>query len=348
MTPVETITAFYNTLCRGDRAGAGALMAPGFHWHVGHPINDMEGPDAFFDQYWGVLQAALPDVEYRPFVRVSGEYDGVAMDGDGAAGDWVASTGYLVATFKAPLLGIPASGRSLYLRFGEIIRVEDGKIAEGYVIPDFIDAMLQAGVCPLRPSVGAPGLILPPISMDGLDTKRSADEGEVSLKLVRDMVDGLMRFDGRSLYSMDQEAFWHPDFMWFGPAGIGTARGLDGFRAHHQGPFLRGFPVRGVDRTKTLIAEGDYVATGGWPHMTGEHLGSGWLGLPPTGRKFTMRVMDWWRRDGDRLAENWVSIDIPHALDQMGLDVFAQMRELTGDASAYIGASGENLTTSDS
>lgn len=335
MTPAQTVSAFYAALCRGDRTEAEALMAPGFHWHVAHPVNDLQGPDAFFAEWWGPLLAALPDVEYRSFVRVSGQYDGAAMDGDGAAGDWVNSTGYLVGTFSEPLLGIPATHRSLFLRFGELVRVEDGKIAEGYIIPDFIDAMRQAGVCPLRPSVGARELILPPMSLDGLDHSGNPAESEKSLQLVRDMIDGLLRFDGKSLFTMDQERFWSPNFMWYGPAGIGTSRGLDGFRAHHQGPFLRGFPKRGVDRTKSLIAEGAYVATGGWPHMTASHLGGGWLGLPPSGRDVTMRVMDWWRRDGDRLAENWVSIDILHILDQFGLDLFDQMRELAGDGARY-------------
>ena len=68
--------------------------------------------------------------------------------------------------------------------------------------------------------------------------------------------------------------------------------------------------------------------------MTGSHLGGGWLGLPPSGKDVTMRVMDWWRRDGDLLKENWVSIDLLHVLDQFGLDVFAQMRELMASGGA--------------
>ncbi|MEL6955123.1 MAG: ester cyclase [Pseudomonadota bacterium] len=346
MTPTETVSAFYAALCAGDRSAAEALIAPGFHWHAAHPINDLADKDAFFDAFWTPLRTAMPDLEYRPFVRVAGAYDGAAMDGDGAAGDWVNSTGYLVGTFTAPLFDIPPNNRALYLRFGELIRVEDGKIAEGYVILDFIDVMRQAGVCPLRPSVGARELVLPPMAMDGLSHSKDPAEGEASLQLVRDMIDGLMHFDGKSLYTMDQEQFWSPDFMWYGPAGIGTSRGLDGFRAHHQGPFLKAFPKRGVDRTKSLITEGPYVATGGWPHMTGSHLGGGWLGLPPSGKIVTMRVMDWWRRDGDRLAENWVSIDILHILDQFGLDVFAQMRALAGDRSGFLGPAGEDLSTS--
>ena len=40
-----------------------------------------------------------------------------------------------------------------------------------------------------------------------------------------------------------------------------------------------------------------------------------------------MRVGDWWRREGDLLVENWVFVDIPHVLLQMGYDLFANMTE---------------------
>jgi hypothetical protein len=32
-----------------------------------------------------------------------------------------------------------------------------------------------------------------------------------------------------------------------------------------------------------------------------------------------MRVMDFWRREGNLLAENWVFIDLPDLLLQMGV-----------------------------
>lgn len=344
-TPAETVDALYAAWTGPAPERAAEWLDDAVMWCAAHPINDVLGVRSVFDQYWGPLRRALPDLEYRPFVRVSGAYDGDAMEGDGAAGEWVNSTGYLVGTFCEPLFGIPPTHRSLCVRFGEMIRVEDGRVAEGYVILDFLDAMQQAGVCPVRASLGAPGLVLPPRAMDGLDHAGDRKESQASLQLVRAMIDGLLRFDGKSLYSMDQNRFWSPNFMWYGPAGIGTSRGLDGFRAHHQGPFLKAFPKRGVDRTKSLVAEGPYVATGGWPHMTGSHLGGGWLGLAPTGRTVTMRVMDWWRREGDRLAENWVSIDLIHVLDQLGLDVFAQIHALLGDHSAFSGAAAADLTT---
>ena len=43
-----------------------------------------------------------------------------------------------------------------------------------------------------------------------------------------------------------------------------------------------------------------------------------------------MRVMDFYRCEltasGDSICENWVPIDIPHILFQLGVDVFGRMR----------------------
>ena len=39
-----------------------------------------------------------------------------------------------------------------------------------------------------------------------------------------------------------------------------------------------------------------------------------------------MRVMDLWRRDGDKFSENWILIDIPELLMQMDVDLFEQLR----------------------
>ena len=41
-----------------------------------------------------------------------------------------------------------------------------------------------------------------------------------------------------------------------------------------------------------------------------------------------MRVVDIYRRDGDKLAENWVFMDIPWYLKMQGLDIFARMRTM--------------------
>jgi hypothetical protein len=41
-----------------------------------------------------------------------------------------------------------------------------------------------------------------------------------------------------------------------------------------------------------------------------------------------MRVVDVYRRQGDKLAENWAFMDLPHYLNMQGLDIFTRVREL--------------------
>lgn len=302
----------------------GTTLAAGVLWHVAYPVEACSGPATVQDRWLEPLRSALPDLERRPYIALDGS--------DG----WSAGTGYFVGRFTRPLFGIPATGRTLYLRYTELVRWAEGGIIESYLIPDFLDAMVQAGVYPLRKALGHPGLVPPPSTLDGLDPhNRDRHRSKSSVTLVMDMLDGLRAYDGESLESMDLARFWHPDFMWYGPGGIGTTRGIEGFRAHHQGPFLAGFPDRDVDHHACTVACGDYVATGGWPHMHATHTGGGWLGLAPTGRHLELRVMDIWRREGDLLKENWVAIDICHMLTQMGLDVFAQMHALRGEHAAH-------------
>ncbi|HIC37575.1 MAG TPA: nuclear transport factor 2 family protein, partial [Candidatus Marinimicrobia bacterium] len=41
-----------------------------------------------------------------------------------------------------------------------------------------------------------------------------------------------------------------------------------------------------------------------------------------------MRVVDIYRRQGNKLAENWVLIDLPWWLKQQGLDIFDRNSEI--------------------
>ena len=40
-----------------------------------------------------------------------------------------------------------------------------------------------------------------------------------------------------------------------------------------------------------------------------------------------MRVMDFWSARGGKLIENWVMIDIPDLLDQLGIDILAALQD---------------------
>jgi hypothetical protein len=290
-------------------------------WHVAHPINTLEGIHEIKTGYFDTLLESMPDAERKPFISFEGHYQ---------QQHWVSASGYIIGTFVNDFLGIPATGKTLFLRYTELAQITDDKgtkkIKQAYTFIDVIDVMNQADVNPLRPSLGHDGLIMPPTTLDGLKTGISnTEQSQQSARIVNAMLAELGRYDGKSLSSMKLEEYWHSDFMWYGPAGIGTTRGISGFRKHHQGPFVEAFPDRGINKTVSFIANENYAATGGWPHMHGTHTSGNWLGLEATNKTVYPRVMDIWRREGMFLKENWVAIDIPDILKQMDIDIFALM-----------------------
>ena len=288
------------------------------HWHGPHPINDHRGSRAVVKAFWEPFLAALPDVERRDDILIAGTFKD---------GSWVGTTGYYTGTFANDWLGIPATGGVLNVHFGEFSRLEDGKVCEVYLILDILDVVRQAGRWPtdLPRSPGITDRAPGPASQDGVVlADRDAREGNKSLALVEAMIKGLMSYDGRTLASMGMTRFWHPQMMWYGPAGIGSSRRLKGFEDVHQRAFLTAFPDRVGGDHKARIGDGAFVGSTGWPSVRATHLGP-WLGVPPTGRRISMRVMDFWRREGDLLRENWVFIDQLDLLLQMDFDVMAKI-----------------------
>ena len=290
------------------------------HDHMLHcfaPVNQAEGAAGYQTRLLDPLLAAFPHGEERVDIRLAGRYK---------EGDWVASSGHIAGIFARDLYDIPATGRAAMVRFGRFERHENGRIAETILILDLPALMMQSGCWPcgsaMGPSFPAPG----PATHDGI-VKRDDRGGAESLALVNAMIGGLHEFDG-SLKSMRMTGFWTEDFWWYGPAPIGNFRGHSDYERGHQLPFLTAFPDRVGGNHRARIGEGHYVASTGWPSIAATHIGGGWLGLAPTNRQITMRVMDFWRRVGDFLAENWVMIDIPDLLAQMGIDVFERMRVL--------------------
>ena len=78
-----------------------------------------------------------------------------------------------------------------------------------------------------------------------------------------------------------------------------------------------------------MFGDGDYVAFTGWPGMSMTISGDGWLGIAPANQKITMRSLDFWRCEKGLIRENWVLVDLLHVYEQIGVDVFERMRELT-------------------
>ena len=76
------------------------------------------------------------------------------------------------------------------------------------------------------------------------------------------------------------------------------------------------------------MAEGRFGGFFGWPNLTLTPTG-GFMGMPGSDRPGDMRVIDMYRREGDKLAENWVFIDLLHFWNQQGLDVLGRMQALS-------------------
>lgn len=324
-------------------------LSPEATWHVAHPLNVLVGAQAVAEQFYGPLMAAFPDLERRCDLYFGGNWTnppagavghapldsaGVAIAGEGW---WVTTTGHYIGTFKQPWLGIPATGEPATVRFGEFYRwqaqAEGGhKITEARVLLDIVDLARQAGRRLLPPSSGLELLVPGPAPHDGLllgDTDPAA--GIESMRLTLAMFAGLAAYDGKHLDSMDMPRFWHPNMMWYGPCGIGTSRGVKGFQRHHQAPFLHAFPDRsspalGPRGHRARVAEGPFVGSTGWPSVRATFTGD-YLGVPATGQPIGMRVMDWWRHDGAKLTENWVLIDLPHLMLQMGVDLMDRLHD---------------------
>ena len=55
----------------------------------------------------------------------------------------------------------------------------------------------------------------------------------------------------------------------------------------------------------------------------------GWLGIAPSSQQITMHSLDFWRVENGLIRENWVLIDLLDVYNQIGVDVFARMKERT-------------------
>ena len=295
---------------------------------LAYPLGIMQGPGELFELAYLPLIQAIPDLERRDYIVLSGLDEGE---------HWMGCSGFYSGVFESPWLDIPATRHLVTMRYCEFFRIEDEQIVAMHGLWDIPELMLQARAWPLAPSLGRDILAPGPATQDGIvagphDTVRSA----ASFRLVDDMLTGLSQYSVGGTSAMGLERYWHPRMNWYGPAGIGSSRRLTGFRLWHQVPFLAGMPNRG-NRTERphrqcYIADGDYVAFCGFHAMYATISEDGWMGIAPgSGHEIAMTSLDFWRCENGLLRENWVLVDLLDIYRQIGVDVFSRMRELTAD-----------------
>lgn len=306
------------------RAALDGLCAGDAVFRHCHPFGDLTGPQAFYDAACAPLLAVWPDLERRDWIVMAGQTP------EGA--DWVGCGGHYMGTFLAPWLDIPPTGHLVHMRFHEFFRFENGRVAEVQAIWDIPEVMMQAGAWPMAPSLGRELCVPGPATQDGVvPGPHDRDRARASVRHVTDMLDHLTLHPSRGGPEvMQMERFWHPRMNWYGPAGIGTGRGVSGFRNWHQIPFLNAMPDRGRhagEITCHFFGDGDYAAVTGWPNMIQTVTDDGWMGIAPSGRRISMRSLDFWRLEDGLIRENWVLVDLLDVYRQLGVEVFARLRE---------------------
>lgn len=135
----------------------------------------------------------------------------------------------------------------------------------------------------------------------------------VTRALIEGMVDGLNdhRID-------DIGAFFAEDFRWMGNQGCGTKNGLKEFQDNWQRPFQAAFSDKVcIDEARLFM--GEWAAAFGRQEAT--HSGT-FMGVVATGKRVEIRYMDFWKVGNGRITDNWVMVDFPHVLAQLGIDVF--------------------------
>ena len=306
------------------RRGLANLLAPDAVIHLAHPFGDMTGPEEFYDLALAPLVQAIPDLERRDTIVMAGPTP------EGA--DWVGCGGYYAGLFAAPFLDIPPTRHMAHMRFHEFFRFEEGRVIEIQALWDLPEVMMQAGAWPMAPSLGREWHVPGPATQDGLVPGPHDEAASMeSCRTIISMLEHMKRHPSQGGPEvMEMSRFWHDRMSWYGPSGIGTGRGIKGFRDWHQIPFLNGMPDRGqyVDQiTYHFFGDGHYAAVTGWPNMIQTVSHDGWLGIAPSGKTIDMRSLDFWRLENGRIRENWVMVDLLHAYDQLGIDVFHRMRE---------------------
>ncbi len=316
--------AMYDFDLDGLRSALAAACAPDVVFNLAFPFETTMGVDEYVSRVYAPLLAAIPDLERRDHIVMAGPTP------EGA--DWVGCGGYYTGTFVAPWLDIAPTGHIVHMRFHEFYRFVDGKIVEMQALWDIPEVMMQAGVWPMVPSLGREWHVPGPASCDGIvPGPYDAAAGSETCQHIIDMLEHMKRHPSKGGPEvMEMDRFWHPKMMWYGPSGIGSGRGISGFRNWHQIPFLNGMPDRGqyVDEINYhFFGDRSYAAVTGWPNMYQTITQDGWLGLPPTHKKIAMRSLDFWRLELGLIRENWVMVDLLHMYDQIGVDVLGRMRE---------------------
>jgi predicted ester cyclase len=134
----------------------------------------------------------------------------------------------------------------------------------------------------------------------------------------REVIEGMV--DGLNDHRIDDIGqFFASQFRWMGNFGCGTKIGLDAFQDNWQKPFQAAFSDK-VCIDEARLYMGEWAAAFG--RQEAIHSGE-FMGIPATGKKVDIRYMDFWKVEDGKIVDNWVMVDFPSVLSQLGVDCFS-------------------------
>ncbi len=299
--------------------------AADYIWRAFHPFGEITDANTVVDKFWGPFKTAMTSLQRRQDIFFAGQN---SLTDDG--GIWVVSMGHLMGLFDATWLGIRPSRKLTMLRYCEFNLVVDGQITQTAFYFDIPHLMVQAGQNPFGPQTAA-HLVQPgPRPHTGLLFDDAPDEeGEKTLSVINAMITDLGQWNSGLTLEEELAQTWHDDMLWWGPEGIGATYTIERYAKQHSGPFRAAFSERSKTNHIARLAEGHYGGFFGWPNFTTQHDG-GFMGLPASKDRLAFNVIDIYRREGDKLAENWIFIDILSMFHQQGVDLLERNAKING------------------
>ncbi|MEQ3696294.1 MAG: ester cyclase [Pseudomonadales bacterium] len=328
----EFVKAYFNAMSAADENTVAAVMkdyiADDYTFYGVHPYNQQSCRDTVAEIVWQPLFKALTAMQRREDVFMAGESE--------IAGDnWVMSMGHFTGLLDGEWMGIRPTRKMINIRYAEFNCVENGKITQTGLWIDIIGVMHQCGINPLPPQTGASFVYPGPQTHDGIIAEAQQPEEAVkTLAVLNQMIDDLSSLNMSGNDRCPPEVLartWHQDMTWYGPAGIGATYTIERYQEQHQYPFREGLTGKVFNGHVSRFAEGNYACFFGWPNLSNQPTG-GFMGLPGGNVSADMRVVDVYRREGDKLKENWVLIDIPYWLLQQGVDIIERTRAIVNPA----------------
>lgn len=325
----ELVWSYFEALEAADvseiEAVMGQYMAEDYSFKGSYPFRDLANLNETVTQFWAPLKTALTGMQRRADIFIAGnnEFDDTV---------WVMNMGHFMGLFDNDILGIRHTNKLASLRFAEFSCVENGKITRTGLFVDWIGLMQQAGMNPLPPSTAQYFVYPGPRKHAGLLFEDAAPEdGAKTLAVVNEMVDILDKVNKSGSMrppSPDELGIsWSKNMIWYGPAGIGATYTIDRYIQQHTGPFRSGLTDKVFNGHEVRFGEGNFACFFGWPNLSNRNAG-GYLGMCSGNICADMQVVDVYCREGDKLSENWVIIDLPYWFAQQGLDIFKRTESI--------------------